>query len=111
MTSERFKFKMATISIIGSGYVGLVYGAAFADLGNEVYGVDIDEAKVRQLREGICPIFEPGLEEMLQRNLAEGRLHFTTSYEESVSKSDFAFICVDTPRSEEHTSELQSRGH
>lgn len=88
---------MATISIIGTGYVGLVYGAAFADLGNLVYGVDIDDAKVRRLREGDCPIFEPGLSEMLRRNLHAGRLRFTTSYEESVSESDFAFICVDTP--------------
>lgn len=88
---------MATISIIGSGYVGLVYGAAFADLGNHVYGVDIDEIKVAQLQSGICPIFEPGLEEMLQRNLAAGRLEFTTSYEKSVTRSEFAFICVDTP--------------
>jgi UDPglucose 6-dehydrogenase len=88
---------MATISIIGSGYVGLVYGAAFADLGNHVYGVDIDENKVALLQSGVCPIFEPGLEEMLQRNIAAGRLHFTTSYSDSVSKSEFAFICVDTP--------------
>jgi UDPglucose 6-dehydrogenase len=88
---------MATISIIGTGYVGLVYGAAFADLGNQVYGVDINEGKVSQLQSGICPIFEPGLEEMLQRNLEAGRLEFTTSYDDSVSHSDFAFICVDTP--------------
>ncbi|MEX2425899.1 MAG: UDP-glucose/GDP-mannose dehydrogenase family protein [Thermomicrobiaceae bacterium] len=88
---------MATISIIGSGYVGLVYGAAFADLGNHVFGVDIDEKKVAQLQSGVCPIFEPGLEEMLQRNIAAGRLQFTTSYADSVTCSDFAFICVDTP--------------
>ena len=88
---------MATISIIGAGYVGLVYGAAFADLGNRVYGVDVNEAKVQQLQSGVCPIFEPGLEEMLQRNISAGRLEFTTSYEDSVSESEFAFICVDTP--------------
>lgn len=88
---------MATISIIGTGYVGLVYGAAFADLGNHVYGVDIDEEKVRHLQSGKCPIFEPGLEEMLQRNVNAGRLDFTTSYEDSIPHSEFAFICVDTP--------------
>ncbi len=88
---------MATISIIGSGYVGLVYGAAFADLGNHVYGIDINEEKVKQLQAGKCPIFEPGLEEMLQRNISAGRLEFTTSYEASVPESEFAFICVDTP--------------
>jgi UDPglucose 6-dehydrogenase len=88
---------MATISIIGTGYVGLVYGAAFADLGNHVYGVDINERKVEQLQSGVCPIFEPGLEEMLQRNINAGRLEFTTSYQDSVPQSEFAFICVDTP--------------
>jgi UDPglucose 6-dehydrogenase len=88
---------MATISIIGSGYVGLVYGAAFADLGNQVYGLDINEEKVQQLQSGVCPIFEPGLEEMLQRNLTAGRLKFTCSYDAAIPDSDFAFICVDTP--------------
>jgi UDPglucose 6-dehydrogenase len=88
---------MANISIIGTGYVGLVYGAAFADLGNHVYGVDINAEKVEQLQSGRSPIFEPGLEEMLQRNLEAGRLSFTTSYEEAVPSSEFAFICVDTP--------------
>lgn len=88
---------MATISIIGTGYVGLVYGAAFADLGNHVYGVDINQEKVKLLQSGVCPIFEPGLEEMLQRNLEAGRLEFTSSYAESVPNSEFAFICVDTP--------------
>lgn len=88
---------MATISIIGTGYVGLVYGAAFADLGNQVFGVDVNEDKVKLLQSGVCPIFEPGLEEMLQRNINAGRLEFTTSYEESVPNSEFAFICVDTP--------------
>ena len=88
---------MATISIIGTGYVGLVYGAAFADLGNHVYGVDINEEKVKLLQSGVCPIFEPGLEEMLQRNLEAGRLEFTSSYTKSVPNSEFAFICVDTP--------------
>jgi UDPglucose 6-dehydrogenase len=90
---------MARISIIGSGYVGLVYSAAFADLGNEVYGIDIDENKVKMLQAGECPIFEPGLPEMIQRNLAAGRLKFTTSYTEAVPDSAFVFICVDTPSS------------
>ncbi len=88
---------MAQISIIGSGYVGLVYGVAFADLGNDVYGVDIDAAKVDMLNAGECPIYEPGLPEILQRNLRSGRLRFTTSYADSVPGSEFVFICVDTP--------------
>jgi UDPglucose 6-dehydrogenase len=90
---------MARISVIGSGYVGLVYCAAFADLGNEVSGVDIDADKVRQLNAGVCPIYEPGLPELLQRNLNAGRLCFTTSYEAVVPQAQFVFICVDTPSS------------
>lgn len=90
---------MAQISIIGSGYVGLVSGAAFADLGNDVYCVDIDEQKVERLKAGECPIYEPGLPELLARNIKARRLHFTTDYAEAVPNSDFIFICVDTPAS------------
>jgi UDPglucose 6-dehydrogenase len=90
---------MATISVIGSGYVGLVYCVAFADLGNDVFGVDIDEAKVARLQTGECPIYEPGLPELLERNLRAGRLRFTTDYSEAVPGSEFVFICVDTPSS------------
>jgi len=90
---------MARISVIGTGYVGLVYCTAFADLGNEVYGVDINEEKVRALQSGECPIFEPGLPEMLERNLRSGRLKFTASYAEAVPDSAFVFVCVDTPSS------------
>lgn len=90
---------MARISIIGSGYVGLVYAAAFADLGNDVVGIDINEEKVKLLQQGECPIFEPGLPEILSRNLQAGRLRFTTSYEDAVPNSEFVFICVDTPQS------------
>jgi UDPglucose 6-dehydrogenase len=90
---------MARISVIGSGYVGLVYSAAFADLGNEVYGVDIDAEKVARLQAGECPIYEPGLPELIERNLKAGRLKFTTSYSEAVPDSAFVFICVDTPSS------------
>lgn len=90
---------MARISIIGSGYVGLVYAAAFADLGNDVTGIDINEDKVARLQRGECPIFEPGLPEILTRNLRSGRLRFTTSYAEAVPQAEFVFICVDTPQS------------
>ncbi|CAN5671999.1 UDP-glucose/GDP-mannose dehydrogenase family protein [soil metagenome] len=88
---------MAQISIIGSGYVGLVYGVAFADLGNDVIGVDIDAEKVKMLQSGICPIYEPRLPELLASNLRSGRIRFTTDYAEAIPQSDFVFICVDTP--------------
>ena len=68
------------ITIFGSGYVGLVTGACMAETGNHVVCVDIDEDKVRRLRDGEVPIYEPGLEEILKRNVRDGRLKFTTSY-------------------------------
>ena len=88
---------MAQISIIGTGYVGLVYGVAFADLGNDVVGVDIDAEKVRMLQSGECPIYEPRLPELLKSNLESGRISFTTDYAKAVPRSEFVFICVDTP--------------
>ncbi|CAA9561711.1 MAG: UDP-glucose 6-dehydrogenase, partial [uncultured Thermomicrobiales bacterium] len=88
---------MAKIAVIGSGYVGLGTGVIFADLGNQVVGVDVDAAKVARLQAGECPIFEPGLEELLGRNLAAGRLSFTGDYAEAVPGADFVFICVGTP--------------
>jgi UDPglucose 6-dehydrogenase len=85
------------ICVIGTGYVGLVTGAVFADLGNDVICVDKSEDKVESLRRGVMPIYEPGLEEMVERNVADGRLEFTTNGEGAVSKSDVVFICVGTP--------------
>jgi UDPglucose 6-dehydrogenase len=86
-----------TITFIGTGYVGLVAGTCFADLGNQVACIDIDPARIAMLKDGQMPIYEPGLEEMVRRNHASGRLRFTTRYEEGLAGSDFAFICVDTP--------------
>ncbi len=88
---------MATISIVGSGYVGLVYGAALADLGNDVYGLDIDERRIEELNQGHTPIYEPRLDELIQHNLEAGRLRFTTHYDEAIPESEFVFICVGTP--------------
>jgi UDPglucose 6-dehydrogenase len=85
------------ISVIGTGYVGLVTGSVFADLGNEVTCIDRDEAKVAGLLQGIMPIYEPGLEEMVTRNVADGRLEFTTDAEAGIAKADVIFICVGTP--------------
>ncbi|HYG21775.1 MAG TPA: UDP-glucose/GDP-mannose dehydrogenase family protein [Verrucomicrobiae bacterium] len=85
------------LTIIGTGYVGLVTGTCFAEVGHQVICVDNDAAKVKTLREGGIPIYEPGLEEMVRKNVAEGRLSFTTSTAEGVEKSDIIFIAVPTP--------------
>lgn len=98
---------MRNICIVGTGYVGLVTGACFADLGNQVVCLDVDEAKIAQLKEGILPIYEPGLEELVRRNHEAGRLSFTTSYEEGISGADFAFIAVNTPSGSEGEAELK----
>lgn len=85
------------ISIIGSGYVGLVTGACFADVGHNVISIDNDEQKVKTLREGGIPIYEPGLEEIVHRNVSARRLHFSSSIREGVDKSEIIFIAVPTP--------------
>ena len=88
---------MAKIAVVGAGYVGLVTGACFSDLGNQVACVDIDADRIAMLRRGNMPIYEPGLEELVTRNAAAGRLEFTTSYAGAVAGADFAFIAVGTP--------------
>jgi UDPglucose 6-dehydrogenase len=95
------------IAIIGSGYVGLVAGACFAENGNEVICVDKDPAKVRLLQRGKIPIYEPGLEEMVRRNAAEKRLTFTTALARGVRQSQIIFIAVGTPTGEDGSADLQ----
>jgi len=85
------------ICVIGTGYVGLVTGSVFADLGNEVVCVDKDETKIEMLHRGEMPIYEPGLEEMVARNVEDKRLCFSTDIDEGVRRSDVIFICVGTP--------------
>ena len=97
---------MKTICVVGTGYVGLVTGTCFADLGNRVICLDINEEKVARLRQGEIPIYEPGLEELVQRNVAAGRLRFTTSYAEAVPEADFCFIAVNTPSGAEGEADL-----
>ena len=89
---------MRKICVIGVGYVGLVTGTCFADLGHEVTCVDIDEAKIGKLEEGVMPIYEPGLEEMVRRNAQAGRIHFSTDYRQGLEGAEFAFIAVGTPQ-------------
>lgn len=96
------------VSVIGTGYVGLVAGTCFAESGNDVICVDIDAAKVARLREGDIPIYEPGLEELIKRNVAEGRLSFTTSLAEAVGKSLICFIAVGTPQGDDGSADLSA---
>jgi UDPglucose 6-dehydrogenase len=90
---------MARVCVIGTGYVGLTTGACFADLGNDVVCLDVDENKIARLRRGEIPIFEPGLEEMVQRNVEAGRLSFTTIYPDAIPSAEIVFIAVNTPQS------------
>ncbi len=85
------------ICVIGSGYVGLVSGACFAELGNNVFCVDKNLNKISNLKNGLIPIYEPGLEELIQRNVKQKRLQFSTNIAKSIIKSDIIFICVGTP--------------
>lgn len=85
------------ITVIGSGYVGLVSGACLAEVGNDVLCLDVDANKIQILNEGGIPIYEPGLEAMVQRNKAAGRLRFTTDIPEAVAHGNIQFIAVGTP--------------
>jgi UDPglucose 6-dehydrogenase len=95
------------ISVIGSGYVGLVSGACFAEMGNDVLCLDVDPKKISLLQTGGVPIFEPGLEEMLKRNVAAGRLRFTTDLAEGAAHGLLQFIAVGTPPDEDGSADLQ----
>ncbi len=95
------------IAVIGSGYVGLVAGTCFAESGNTVICVDIDERKVNDLKNGRIPIYEPGLEEMVKHNVQEERLSFTTDVADAVRQSEVVFIAVGTPPGEDGSADLQ----
>ena len=95
------------ITVFGSGYVGLVTGACLADVGNEVLCIDIDADKINKLNQGIIPIYEPGLEAIVQANYEAGRLKFTTDVLEGVNHGLFQFIAVGTPPDEDGSADLQ----
>ena len=95
------------IAVIGVGYVGLVTAACFADLGNRVVGLDINTDKIAGLQRGEMPIYEPGLEEMVARNVAAGRLRFTPSYPEALAEAEFVFIAVGTPSGVDGEADLK----
>ncbi|MBD8490105.1 UDP-glucose/GDP-mannose dehydrogenase family protein [Echinicola sp. CAU 1574] len=95
------------ITVVGTGYVGLVSGACFADVGIEVVCVDIDQKKIDKLKKGVMPIYEPGLEEIVVRNYQSGRLTFSTNLGEAIQDSEVAFIAVGTPPGEDGSADLK----
>ncbi|MEX0360049.1 MAG: nucleotide sugar dehydrogenase, partial [Allomuricauda sp.] len=95
------------LTIIGTGYVGLVSGTCFAEMGNRVTCIDVDEKKITNLKNGIIPIYEPGLEAMVERNIANKTLHFSTKLAENLEKCDIAFIAVGTPMGEDGSADLK----
>lgn len=98
---------MRRITVLGVGYVGLVTGACFADLGNQVICLDVIPEKIEKLKRGELPIYEPGLEEMVQRNAAAGRLEFTTNYAEAIPHAEFIFVAVGTPSGVDGEADLK----
>ncbi|MCB0064078.1 MAG: UDP-glucose/GDP-mannose dehydrogenase family protein [Caldilineaceae bacterium] len=98
---------MKNLAVAGTGYVGLSCGTCFADMGNNVTFIDISEEKIQMLRNGKVPIFEPGLSEMIERNIRAGRMHFTTDYAEALAEAEFIFICVGTPSGVDGEADLQ----
>ena len=95
------------VAVIGTGYVGLVTGTCFAEMGNTVWCVDVNEEKIDKLKNGIIPIYEPGLKEMVERNQASGSLNFTTDIREALDCTEIAFIAVGTPPGEDGSADLQ----
>jgi len=98
---------MRQITVIGVGYVGLVTSACFADLGSKVIGLDIDKDKIQGLNQGNMPIYEPGLKEIVSRNVSAGRLSFTTSYPDAIRDAEFVFIAVGTPEGVDGEADLK----
>ncbi|MBM4426609.1 MAG: UDP-glucose/GDP-mannose dehydrogenase family protein [Chloroflexi bacterium] len=98
---------MKQICVVGVGYVGLVTAACFADLGNKVTALDVNQERVENLKKGIMPIYEPGLDELVKRNMNAGRITFTTSYKDALKGAEYAFIAVGTPSGSDGSADLQ----
>jgi len=98
---------MKQICVVGVGYVGLVTAACFADLGNRVTALDVNEQRIENLKKGIMPIYEPGLDELVKRNVKAGRVSFTASYRDALKDAEFAFIAVGTPSGTDGEADLQ----
>ncbi|WKZ40597.1 MAG: UDP-glucose/GDP-mannose dehydrogenase family protein [Anaerolineales bacterium] len=98
---------MKQICVVGVGYVGLVTAACFADLGNRVTALDVNSERVENLKKGIMPIYEPGLDELVKRNMNAGRISFTTSYKDALQGAEYAFIAVGTPSGADGAADLQ----
>lgn len=98
---------MKQICVVGVGYVGLVTAACFADLGNRVAALDVNEERVANLKKGVMPIYEPGLDELVKRNMKAGRISFTTSYKEAMKGAEYVFIAVGTPSGSDGSADLQ----
>ena len=95
------------IAVIGTGYVGLVSGTCFAEMGNKVTCVDVNKEKIENLKKGIIPIYEPGLETMVLNNVANKNLFFTTDIGEAIKDAEIAFIAVGTPMGDDGSADLQ----
>ena len=95
------------IAVVGTGYVGLVSGTCFAETGNDVTCIDIDKKKIEKLSSGTITIYEPGLEKLFERNLKEGRLHFTTSLSEGIKDAKIIFLALPTPPGEDGSADLK----
>ena len=98
---------MKNICVVGVGYVGIITAACFADLGNKVVGLDIDKSKIAGLKKGVMPIYEPGLKELIDRNVQADRITFTTSYKDGLKDAEFVFIAVGTPSGVDGEADLQ----
>jgi len=95
------------IAIVGTGYVGLVSGTCFAEMGVDVTCVDINQEKIDQLKKGVIPIYEPGLDDMVSRNIQAGRLHFTTQPTDVLNEVEAVFIAVGTPPKKDGSADLK----